>query len=232
LGYKEAFISASALVFVTLIFCFLYVVEVPYEQKVNGALGIRAMDKKTLIGWGLCFTATVQLMFLPSILPNIFQEFKIEGTTALEQAGLVVMFYTATAMMGTYVLCKMASRVRYDRLIISAGILSIGMQSLLSICPGIVSFTVVRMLQTAMAAAIIPLVFSIFTSHLDGRVIGFLNSGRFGGNALGPMIATSILAASSLSWLYLSVSGMTLLALLTFAFYFGGVEEKMTQGSD
>ena len=141
-------------------------------------------------------------------------------------AGLVVMFYTATAMIGTYLLCRMAAKIGNERMIISAVILGIVLQSLLALSPGIISFVGIRMLQTGIIASILPLVFSIFSSDLDGKVIGFLNSGRFGGNAMGPMIGTSVLAVSSLSWLYLSISGMSLLALLSFAFFFRFAEDK------
>jgi MFS family permease len=65
-----------------------------------------------------------------------------------------------------------------------------------------------------------PSVFSSFTADLDGRVIGFLNSSKFAGNALGPMIATSVLAFSSLKWLYLSIGAMALVALVGYIFSF------------
>ena len=229
LGYEGAFISASALVFVTLAFCFFYVKVIPHESKETPAFTKQGMNKKTLIGWGLCFTATVQLMFLPSVLPNVFQAFNLEESTAVKSAGLVVMLYTATAMAGTFLLCRSAARVKSHRLIITAGILGTVLQFLLSVSPGITSFVVVRMLQTAMIAAVVPLVFSSFASDLDGRVIGFLNSSRFAGNALGPMIATSVLAFSSLSWLYLSVGTMGLLALVGYAFSFGGARNTADQ---
>ena len=219
LGYKGAFISASALVFITLAFCFFNVAEVRHEGKERKASGKHMVDLRMLIGWGLCFTATMQLMFLPSILPNVFQGFGIEHAIALQWAGFIVMFYTGTAMIGNYVLCKLSSRIRIGKLIISAGVVGLILQSLLAVAPGIISFTAIRMLQTAMVAAILPLVFSIFASDLDGKVIGFLNSGRFLGNALGPMVGTTVLAFSSLSWVFLSVSGMGLLALLSFAFF-------------
>jgi DHA1 family multidrug resistance protein-like MFS transporter len=223
LGYEGAFISASALVFVTLGFCFFYVKEFPHESRQTTAFTKHGMNKKTLLGWGLCFTATVQLMFLPSVLPNVFQGFNMEESTAVKSAGLVVMLYTATAMAGTFLLCKLAARVTSHRLIITAGILGTVLQFLLSVSPGVTSFVGVRMLQTAMIAAVVPLVFASFASDLDGRVIGFLNSSRFAGNALGPMIATFVLAFSSLNWLYLSVGGMGLLALVSYAFQFAGV---------
>lgn len=48
------------------------------------------------------------------------------------------------------------------------------------------------------------------------RVIGFLNSARFVGNAIGPMLATSVFAFSSLPVLYFLISGTTFLALCGF----------------
>ncbi|MEJ2101123.1 MAG: MFS transporter [Desulfobacterales bacterium] len=161
------------------------------------------MNKKTLMGWGLCFTATVQLMFLPSVLPNVFQGFHMEESLAIKSAGLVVMLYTATAMAGTFLLCRLTTRVTSHRLIIAAGIMGTVLQFLLSVTPGLTSFVAVRMLQTAMIAAVMPLVFSSFASDLDGKVIGVLNSSRFAGNALGPMIGTAVLAFSNLNWLYI-----------------------------
>jgi MFS family permease len=78
------------------------------------------------------------------------------------------------------------------------------------------------MLQTAMIAAVMPLVFSSFASDMDGRVIGFLNSSRFAGNAMGPMIGTFVLAFSNLNWLFISIAGLGLLALISYAFSFVG----------
>lgn len=224
LGYQNAFISGSALVFVTLGFCFFYLKEFPHKSRQPSSFTKHVMNKKILVGWGLCFTATVQLMFLPSVLPNVFRGFHMEESMAVKSAGLVVMLYTATAMAGTFLLCRLAGRFTSHRLIIIAGSLGTVFQFLLSVSPGFASFVAVRMIQTAMIAAVMPLVFSSFTSDLDGRVIGFLNSSRFAGNALGPMIATSVLAFSSLNWLYLSVGCMGLLSLLSHAFFFTGTK--------
>jgi len=145
---------------------------------------------------------------------------------ALKAAGLVVTLYTATAMVGTFLLCRLATRVTVRRLIITTGIVGTLLQFFLSATPGITSFVAVRMIQTAMVAAVMPLVFSSFTADLDGRVIGFLNSSKFAGNALGPMIATSVLAFSSLKWLYLSIGSMALMTLVGYALPFAGPTKK------
>jgi DHA1 family multidrug resistance protein-like MFS transporter len=218
LGYRGAFISASVLVFATLVFCFLNVQE-PAQAANHPALSARAaMSKKTGLGWLVCFMATVQLMFLPSVLPNVFQEFSMGEGVGLKLAGMVVMAYTATAMAGTFLLCRLAARIRIHRLILVVGVLATALQAILVLCPGLVSFVAVRMLQTGLIAAVVPLVFATFASGTNGKVIGFLNSSRFAGNALGPMIATSVLAVSSLSRLYLALAGMSFLTLAGYAF--------------
>jgi MFS family permease len=166
----------------------------------------------------LCFTVMIQLMFLPSVLPNVFENFRVEEAIALKWAGVVVMLYTATAMVGTYVLSLWSRRVGIYRLIIllaSAGIL---LQGLFALSRGVVDFTIMRMIQTGLVAAIYPLTMSIFAKESKGNVIGFLNSARFAGNALGPMIATSLLAFSNLPTLHLFISLITLSALLGFVY--------------
>jgi DHA1 family multidrug resistance protein-like MFS transporter len=219
LGYRGSFGSASALVFITLFFCLFYVKVLPHESSEDSGLSRHMINRRTITGWGLSFTATIQLMFLPSILPNVFRAFDMPETMAVKSAGLVVMLYTATAVAGTFLLCRLAANISSRWLIIGAGILGTAMQFLLSMSPGFVGFVAIRMLQTAAIAAVIPLVFSTFSSDLDGRVIGFLNSSRFAGNALGPMIATSVLALSGFNWLYVCMGGMGLLALSGYAFF-------------
>ena len=229
LGYEGAFISASAFIFMTLIFCFFYVKEESTDEAEKPSTSKRRMiDKKTLIGWGLCFTATVQLMFLPSILPDVLQGFHMEESLAIRSAGMVVMLYTATAVAGTFLLCRLSARLSIFRLIFIAGILGTIFQLLLSLSFGLTSFVAIRMLQTAMIAAVAPLVFSFFASESDGRVLGFLNSSKFAGNALGPMIATSVVAFSSLKWVYISISIMGLVVLLSYVLFLA--DKKIATG--
>jgi MFS family permease len=163
-------------------------------------------------------------MFLPGILPNVFEAFHIGHEVALRWSGVMVMSYTATAMAGTYLLCRMALKVGTRRLILIAGVLGVLLQLLLCLSPGILGFAGLRMAQTALIASTLPLVISLFASDLKGKVLGFLNSGRFAGNALGPMIGTWVLAFWNLDGVYLFVGGLGLLTLLWFAYGFGSRE--------
>lgn len=130
------------------------------------------MNKRIIIGWMLCFIVMIHLNFLPSVLPNVFDQLKIERTVALKLAGTVVMLYTATAMIGTYAWSRLSKRFGLYRLITCLLILGIFFQASLAFSKGIVDFTVFRMIQTGVVAAIIPLVISIFASESQGGIIG------------------------------------------------------------
>jgi hypothetical protein len=86
------------------------------------------------------------------------------------------------------------------------------------------------MVQAGFVAATVPLVISVFASRESiGSVIGFLNSGRFAGIAMGPFVATAVLAMSSLACLYFFISGMTLVVLIGFIIFF---KKESTNGRE
>ena len=222
IGYRGAFLSSASLILMTLVFCHLYIAEIPgnSEEDVKGTGPSTRIDKRTVIGWGLCFVATVQLMFLPSVLPDVFEGFKIDQSVAIRLAGLVVMLYTATALVGTYIFCRISAFVKPRNVIIFVSVAGVFFQVLLATSDGVKYFVVMRLIQTAAIAATIPLVFAVFSSDASGKIMGFLNSARFAGNALGPMIATLVLSLSNLSSLYISIGAISLLSLLSYVFYF------------
>jgi hypothetical protein len=55
-----------------------------------------------------------------------------------------------------------------------------------------------------------------FASELGGTGIGFLNSARFAGNGVGPLMATFVLAGSNLLTLYFLIAALTVLFVLAF----------------
>jgi MFS family permease len=221
-GYRGAFVSASGILFVVLVFCQLYVKDIPLQQEKESFFGRSNINRRTVMGWLLSFIVMVQLMFLPSVLPNVFERFNLGKDIALKWAGVVIMFYTATATFGTYFWPKFSRRVGIRKMILFIVLLGSVFQALLSFGTGPIDFIVIRMIQTGLIAGAIPLVISIFAVKQKGNVIGFLNSGRFAGSALGPIMATSVLAVSNLPNLYLLISGLTLLALFAFNFSLKG----------
>jgi len=133
----------------------------------------------------------------------------------------VVMSYTVATMTGIFVWTRFVGKIGPFRLITFLLLMGITMQALLSFTQGIFSFTIVRMLQTGFVAAVIPLVISIFaTQKRGGAVLGFMNASRFLGNSIGPMLATSVLVVSTLNGLYFLISGLTIMALISFRLVF------------
>ncbi len=220
LGYKGAFISASGILFTSFIFCYLFVTDVPRLPKKERAFGWGAIDKRIMIAWILCFAAMIQLSFLPSVLPKVFEEFHVAPPVALKLAGIVVMLYTGTAMIGTYVWSLLSRRYGLYRMITFLFVLGIVFQLLLAMSRGVVDFTAIRMVQTGFVAATFPLLISMFAGESKGSIIGFVNSGRFAGNAVGPIMATSILAMSDLRSLYLFIGAVALIAFLGFKVFY------------
>ena len=220
LGYRWAFVSASIILFSSFLFCHLFVPNVErLSRKGKSLIGI-TIDRRILIAWIACCMASIQLTFLPSILPNVFERFHIERTVALKSAGTVVMLYTATAMIGTYFWSRISKRYGLIRMITFLFVGGILTQMLLALVNEMVGFTLIRMIQTGMIAATFPLVISIFAAGSEGGIIGFLNSARFAGNALGPIIATSILAWFNLSFLFFFIAALTFLVVLLFKIFF------------
>jgi MFS family permease len=215
-GYQGAFVSASLMLFVSVVCCYLAVTDIPALPPSEQGSMRSLLDKRVIAGWTLCAAATIHLMFAPGILPNIFQHYGLGHDVALRWAGTLVMLYTATAMIGTYVWSRLSRKVGARRMILLLACVAIALQLLLVFAGGMTSFTALLMLLTGVAAAILPLTMSVIATGQTGSIIGFLNSARFVGNAVGPMLATSVLAFSGLPALYLIICGITLFSLFGF----------------
>jgi DHA1 family multidrug resistance protein-like MFS transporter len=214
LGYRFPFILSFFLVGVSLVLCHIYVVEIQKKEadpdrKIHFNQGV-------LWGWALSFIATIHLTFLPSILPHVLEGFHLVGESALKSAGLIMMGYTATAIIGNYVISHLSAGARLKRVIAILCLTSAFFQLLLFFSGGVISFAAIRMLQTGVVAAVIPLVMASFALELGGTGIGFLNSARFAGNGVGPLMATFVLAGSNLLTLYLLIAALTILFVLAF----------------
>jgi MFS family permease len=176
----------------------------------------RAAPRGIFWGWALTIVGTIHLTFLPSILPQLLEGFRLTGDVAVGAAGTIMMVYMASAIVGNYLVVRLSTRWGTARMItvscLSAGL----MQVLLYFADGIVVFTLVRVVQTGAVAAVSTLVISSFVSEARGSTLGFLNSARFVGNAIGPMMATTILAHSGVLALYLTIAGLTLAAWWAF----------------
>jgi MFS transporter, DHA1 family, multidrug resistance protein len=214
-GYHAPFVIAPAITFVSLAYCHRHVQDVPAEPA--GPKTGRVYTRALLWGWGLTVVGTIHLTFLPSILPHLLENFRITGEVAVSAAGTIMMIYMASAILGNYLLVRLSVRWGTSRLIAFACLAATVLQILLYFSGDVYVFTLIRLLQTGAIAAIFPLVISTFVGSARGATLGFLNSARFVGNAIGPMMATAILAHADVLTLYLAIAGLTLAAWWAFA---------------
>ncbi len=214
LGYRSPFFASFLLVGVSLVLCQIYVAEIR-KKEAEQDRKLR-FNRGLLWGWALSFIATIHLTFLPSTLPHILAGFGLVGEAALKSAGFIMMGYTATAIVGSFVISRLAPRTKLAGVIAAVCLAAALFQILLFFSRGVISFTAIRMLQTGVVAAVLPLVMANVGSGMGGVGIGFINSARFAGNGVGPLMATSVVAGSNLLTLYLLISVSTVGFILAF----------------
>jgi DHA1 family multidrug resistance protein-like MFS transporter len=214
LGYRSPFIASFVMIGIFLLLCQIYVTDI--EKKETEQDRKVAFNRGVLWGWALSLIATIHLTFLPSVLPHVLEGFDLAGENALKAAGFIMMGYTATAIIGSYVISRLTSRAKMTGVMAAACLVAAFFQAALFLAQGVMSFSVIRMLQTGAIAAVIPLVMAKFGTGLGGTGIGFLNSARFAGNGVGPLLATFVLAGSNLLTLYLIIAAATVGSVLAF----------------
>jgi DHA1 family multidrug resistance protein-like MFS transporter len=213
-GYRAPFVFAFIIVSIFIVFCHRNVTDIPLQKKWSDSEA--TSRKRLLFGWGLSFVATLHLTFLPSVLPNILAVFNETGDMALRSAGFIIMAYTGTAIVGNYFISRLVSRMGLKKVITLACLSAAFFQVLLILSRGVLSFMVIRMIQMFFVASIIPLMFSVFGRDVGGKTMGFLNSARFVGSAVAPIMATSVLAYSNLLALYILIAVLTIGSLWAF----------------
>lgn len=214
-GYHAPFVIAPVITFVSLAYCRRHVQDLPIQPA--GPKAEKTFTRALLWGWGLTVVGTIHLMFLPSILPHLLENFGLTGEVAVGAAGTIMMVYMTSAILGNYLLVRLSGRWGISRLIAFACLSATALQMLLYFSGDVYVFTLIRLLQTAAIAAVFPLVISTFVGSARGATLGFLNSARFVGNAIGPMMATAILAHADVLTLYLAIAGLTLAVWWGFA---------------
>jgi MFS transporter, DHA1 family, multidrug resistance protein len=213
-GYRFAFVIGSFIFFIFWGLCHYHVKDIPCQKHIRNPA--EKLKEGIFWGWILALIATVHITYLPSILPHILENFRLKEERALGSAGLIMTAYTITAILGNFLINNYVPRAQLRRVILYIGISAAFFQAILYVTGDIISFTVVRMLQTGVIAAIFPMILSVFATGVGGGTLGFLNSARFAGNAIGPLMATSVLAHSDLLTLYLIISALTLVPLPGF----------------
>jgi len=215
LGFRATFLLGGGLMVATFLHVLLRLNPTPVFRP--GPSATKTSWKRLLSGWLVCFATAVQIVFLPSILPEVLAALEVPDEKAIRTAGLIVFASGITAALGAYGFSRLAARFGRRGVVVFAGLSASLLQLLLGFAGSVETFTLVRVLQTGLAAAVVPIIFAEVAEGSRGATIGFINTSRFAANAAGPLLATWALAHLTPLHLYTSLSALTLLSLVAFA---------------
>ena len=213
-GYRAAFLTTAGLVGAIFVFAMRSLSPIPPQRAERGRTTLPIGQIAAF--WGLSLAATVQITFLPGILPHLLRGFGLPESSRPVAAGLIVSAYALASIAGSTGLSRLATRVGATHLLFLCGLAATALQVMLLFGENVWTFTLIRMAQTAAVSALPPLVMARVAERGTGGTLGVVNSSRFAGNFLGPILGTFILAQGSLASLYLTLAALTAAALLSY----------------
>ncbi len=214
LGFAPTFLLGSAVLLVPF---FAVRLKVPWVERLSPRPPAVPITRRRFVaGWLVCFTATLQLVFLPSVLPEILPALGVPGAAAVRVAGAIVFAYGLAAAAGAVVVSRAAGRFGRRRTVLVAGGLASLFQVALWLPASVGLFTALRVMQTGLIAGVIPIVFAQIAAGAPGARIGLINTSRFSGNAAGPLLATLFFAHFSPLLLYGTLAALTVVSLAAF----------------
>jgi MFS transporter, DHA1 family, staphyloferrin B biosynthesis exporter len=143
-------------------------------------------------------TSTVALVgasqeaFLAAILPRVLPGFGVRPEGLVESAGLLIFLSGVAAAAGSLAAPRLAAEVPPRRLLPALLAASSVLLIAFSLAGSLWLYAGLRTVQALCLAPLFPLVVARMSRH--GEAIGMLSAARSGGNFLGPVLATSLLA--------------------------------------
>jgi len=142
----------------------------------------------------IVLAGSLQLQFLPAILPEILPTLGVERTRLLEVGGFVIFVSGVAAALGSVVAPRLADALPEARLIPALLLLSSVMLLAFGLATSVWLLGALRFLQVLCIAPVFPIVVARIAHRARGDAIGFINSARIAAAFVGPVLATSLLA--------------------------------------
>ncbi len=191
---------------------------VPPPERLPGA-----GDERRASSWGLvvtvCFlvlAGSIQVLFLPAVLPQILPPLGVGSTETLEVGGLIIFASGVAAAVGSLAAPRLADLIGERRTVVSFLALSSGLLALLGLAGNAWSFGALRFLQMLVVAPIFPLAVTLIARRAGGEAIALVNSSRIAASFVGPVVATTLLTWTTPSLLFalLAVPGLACLPVV------------------
>ena len=161
----------------------------------------------------LVLGGSTQIFFLTSILPQVMAALGVVAEQTLEIGGIIIFASGAAAALGSLVAPRLAEVLPERRLVAALFVGSSLRVAALAVAPGVWSYGALRFLQVLFIAPVFPIVVARIAQTAGGEAIGVINAARIGASFIGPVMATSLLAAGSPVALYVLLGAIGLACL-------------------
>jgi MFS family permease len=171
--------------------------------------------RETAIVSLLVLGGSTQIFFLTAILPQVMGDLGIAAERTLEVGGVIVFASGVAAAAGSLAAPRLAELLPERRLVAALLVGSSLAVGLLALAPGVWTYGALRFVQVLCIAPVFPVVVARIAQSHGGEAIGVINAARIGASFVGPVVATSLLAAGSPAVLYmlLAVAGLACVPL-------------------
>jgi DHA1 family multidrug resistance protein-like MFS transporter len=187
----------------------------PAPPSPRGAGASRRMPtREVALASALVLVASSQETFLAAVLPSILPGLGVGSGDVVEAGGLLIFASGAAAAVGGLLSPALAQQVPERRLLGGLLLASSVTLVLLGGPRAFWAFLVLRVLQSLAIAPFFPLVVAQVARRADGGAIGIVNAARVGSGFVGPLVATTVLAAGSPALLYAVFGGVGIATVL------------------
>src|SRR5258706_585386 len=175
----------------------------------RGFIAVQAFQGLGFLGMALARTLP-QMLFLPSILPQILPPLGVAPESTLEVGGFLIFATGIAASLGSMAAPRLADLMGDRRAVLWFLVGSSVFLAALSAAGHVWSFGVLRFLQVLCIAPVFPLSVAAIAQRASGEAIGFVNSARIGAAFLGPGVATTLLSSMPPAAVYLVLAALGL----------------------
>jgi MFS family permease len=166
----------------------------------------RAYWRETILVSLLVLGASTQIFFLTSILPQVMGELGVPPERTLEIGGIIIFASGAAAALGSVVAPRLAEVLPERRLVAVLLLVSSLTVGALVFAHSVWGYGMLRFLQVLCIAPVFPIVVARIAHTAGGEAIGIINAARIGASFIGPVLATSLLASSTSTVLYVTLA--------------------------
>jgi MFS family permease len=209
LGFRPSFVLGGAILAASAAVVHWGVPSSPGRAPARGPER-RAAPRDVVIAFLIILAGSMQVFFLTAVLPEVLRGLGVAADRIVEAGGVIVFATAAAAALGSLATPRLSALASERHLVAGLLVASAAGLAVLGAMPSVGPFSLVRFLQVLCVAPVFPLVVSRIAQQASGGTIGVVNSARIAASFVGPVIATTVLAAASPAVLYVLIAGVGL----------------------